>query len=46
MFSGNVRALLEHILDKDNQLSLDPDDAIVGALLAGQSPPRRSLAVA
>jgi H+-translocating NAD(P) transhydrogenase subunit alpha len=46
LFSGNIRALLEHILDKENQLSLDPDDPIVTALLSGQAAPQRALAVA
>lgn len=43
-FSANVRALLEHLLGKEGRLELDESDAIVSALLAGQTrvPERRS----
>jgi H+-translocating NAD(P) transhydrogenase subunit alpha len=37
MFSGNVLALLVHLLDTSGQLKLDASDPIVGALLAGQT---------
>jgi proton-translocating NAD(P)+ transhydrogenase subunit alpha len=46
LFSANVRALLEHILNEENRFSLDPNDAIIAALLAGQTPPPHALAVA
>jgi len=39
MFSGNIRALLAHLLDGSGRLNLDASDPISGALLAGQSPP-------
>jgi NAD(P) transhydrogenase subunit alpha len=37
LFSGNVRALLEHLLNDGGLLRLDAEDAITQALLAGQS---------
>jgi NAD(P) transhydrogenase subunit alpha len=40
-FSANVRALLEHMLDKEGRLDLDESDDIVSALLAGQTPVRQ-----
>jgi NAD(P) transhydrogenase subunit alpha len=36
-FSGNIRALLAHLLEGSNRLNLDASDPISGALLAGQS---------
>jgi NAD(P) transhydrogenase subunit alpha len=36
-FSANLRALLEHMLDKEGRLDLDESDDIVSALLAGQT---------
>jgi H+-translocating NAD(P) transhydrogenase subunit alpha len=38
MFSGNIRALLAHLLNGSGRLNLDASDPISGALLAGQSP--------
>jgi NAD(P) transhydrogenase subunit alpha len=38
LFGGNVRALLDHLIDKEGRLYLDPDDPITGPLLAGQVP--------
>jgi NAD(P) transhydrogenase subunit alpha len=38
LFSGNARALLEHLITRDGELRLDAEDAITGALLAGQTP--------
>ncbi|MDR7098369.1 NAD(P) transhydrogenase subunit alpha [Lysobacter niabensis] len=37
LFGANVRALLEHLIDADGRLHLDPADDITGALLAGQA---------
>jgi NAD(P) transhydrogenase subunit alpha len=37
MFSGNIRALLAHLLEGSGRLTLDAADPISGALLAGQS---------
>jgi NAD(P) transhydrogenase subunit alpha len=39
LYSGNIRALLDHLIDKDGRLQLEGDDAIIVALLAGQTPP-------
>jgi NAD(P) transhydrogenase subunit alpha len=39
-FSGNVRALLDHLIDDDGRLRLEGDDPITVALLAGQAPTR------
>ena len=39
LFSGNIRALLDHLIDKDGRLQLDGDDPITLALLAGQKVP-------
>jgi NAD(P) transhydrogenase subunit alpha len=36
LFSGNIRALLEHLIRSDGQLNLDREDPITGALLANQ----------
>jgi H+-translocating NAD(P) transhydrogenase subunit alpha len=36
LFSGNIRALLSHLIDPSGRLNLDASDAITGALLAGQ----------
>jgi NAD(P) transhydrogenase subunit alpha len=36
LFSGNIRALLEHLIRSDGQLILDREDPITGALLADQ----------
>ncbi|WP_199535859.1 NAD(P)(+) transhydrogenase (Re/Si-specific) subunit alpha [Dyella psychrodurans] len=36
LFSGNVRALLQHLLDSEGRLSLRPDDEITSALLGGR----------
>jgi NAD(P) transhydrogenase subunit alpha len=36
LFGSNVRALLDHLIDKKGRLYLDPDDPITGPLLAGQ----------
>jgi H+-translocating NAD(P) transhydrogenase subunit alpha len=38
LFSGNIRALLEHLIRSDGQLILDREDPITGALLADRSP--------
>jgi NAD(P) transhydrogenase subunit alpha len=38
LFGGNIRALLEHLIDSDGQLILDREDPITGALLPNQSP--------
>ena len=38
LFSGNVRALLEHLINREGELQLDAEDAITEALLAGQAP--------
>jgi NAD(P) transhydrogenase subunit alpha len=38
LFSGNIRALLEHLIRSDGQLILDREDPITGALLADQLP--------
>jgi len=38
LFSGNIRALLEHLIRSDGQLNLDGEDPITGALLADQLP--------
>jgi NAD(P) transhydrogenase subunit alpha len=46
MFSGNIRALLSHLLEGSGQLNLDASDPISGALLAGQNVVRASVAVA
>ncbi len=37
-FSGNIRALLDHLIGDDGRLQLEGDDPIVVALLAGQTP--------
>jgi H+-translocating NAD(P) transhydrogenase subunit alpha len=44
LFGGNVRALLDHLIDKEGRLNLDPDDPITGPLLAGQVPSFQSVA--
>jgi NAD(P) transhydrogenase subunit alpha len=36
-FSGNIRTLLEHLIDDEGRLRLDRDDPITVALLAGQT---------
>lgn len=36
-FSGNIRALLAHLLEGSSRLNLDASDPISGALLAGQN---------
>jgi NAD(P) transhydrogenase subunit alpha len=36
LFGGNVRALIDHLIDRDGRLQLNPDDGITSALLAGQ----------
>lgn len=33
LFGGNIRALLEHLIDETGQLRLNPEDPITGALL-------------
>jgi proton-translocating NAD(P)+ transhydrogenase subunit alpha len=38
LFSGNLRALLEHLLGADGQLRLTTDDPITGPLLGNQAP--------
>ena len=38
LFSGNIRALLDHLIDKDGRLGLDGNDPIIVALVAGQTP--------
>jgi NAD(P) transhydrogenase subunit alpha len=38
LFSGNIRALLEHLIRSDGQLILDREDPITDALLADQLP--------
>jgi H+-translocating NAD(P) transhydrogenase subunit alpha len=38
LFSGNIRALLEHLIRSDGQLNLDLEDPITGALLADRQP--------
>jgi len=40
LFSGNVRALLDHLIGDDGRLRLHGDDPITVALLAGQAPAR------
>lgn len=40
LFGGNVRALLEHLVDKEGVLHLDPADPITSALLALPAPER------
>jgi proton-translocating NAD(P)+ transhydrogenase subunit alpha len=45
-FSGNIRALLAHLLEGSSQLNLDPSDPISGALLAGQTATRPSVVAA
>jgi NAD(P) transhydrogenase subunit alpha len=40
LFSGNIRALLEHLVDEQGHLKLESDDPITVALLAGQLPSR------
>jgi NAD(P) transhydrogenase subunit alpha len=37
LFSGNLRALLQHLLDATGRLQLGPDDAIAQALLGDRS---------
>ncbi|HEY5971115.1 MAG TPA: NAD(P) transhydrogenase subunit alpha [Pseudoxanthomonas sp.] len=37
LFSANVRALLEHLVNAEGRLHLDPADNITSALLAGQA---------
>jgi H+-translocating NAD(P) transhydrogenase subunit alpha len=46
MFSGNIRALLTHLLDESGRLNLDASDPIGGALLAGQNVARESVVAA
>lgn len=40
LFSGNARALLDHLIDDGGRLRLEGDDPIIVALLAGQTPTR------
>ena len=44
LFSGNIRALLDHLVTSDGKLTLDTDDAITAALLAGQPKPDVAIA--
>jgi H+-translocating NAD(P) transhydrogenase subunit alpha len=46
MFSGNIRALLAHLLDESGRMNLDTADPISGALLAGQTPAHTHVAAA
>jgi NAD(P) transhydrogenase subunit alpha len=46
MFSGNIRALLAHLLEGSGRLTLDASDPISGALLAGQTLARTDVAAA
>jgi NAD/NADP transhydrogenase alpha subunit len=45
-FSGNIRALLVHLLDGSGRLNLDASDPITRALLATQKVARASVAAA
>jgi NAD(P) transhydrogenase subunit alpha len=38
LFSGNLRALVEHLVGTDGQLHLDSDDPITGPLLGNRAP--------
>ncbi|MBB3458290.1 NAD(P) transhydrogenase subunit alpha [Rhizobium sp. BK313] len=42
LFSGNIRALLEYLLDKEDRFRLDASDPITRALLAEQVAPNTS----
>ncbi len=38
LFSGNIRSLLDHLIDDTGHLRLDPADPITGPLLGGEPP--------
>ena len=38
LFSGNIRSLLDHLIDEAGRLRLDPADPITGPLLGSQPP--------
>jgi NAD(P) transhydrogenase subunit alpha len=45
-FSGNIRSLLAHLLERSSRLNLDASDPISRALLAGQHPTSLSVVAA